>query len=717
MQNKIVINATPGETRVAVFEKKAFVEFHLERSGSRRVEGQVVKGRVNRVLPGMQAAFVDIGLEKAGYLAAADYVEDIEELGDEEEGNGRRRGRKNRDAPSIDTLLEEGQEILVQIAKEPIGSKGARVNSRVSIAGRHLVLTPWSQGIGLSRKIQPESERRRLRGMLKRLKPADLGFIIRTAGAGLQESDLAADLRYLTRTWDDIQILKEQVKAPALLYANPELALRVVRDFVGRGTEHILVDSKEVYEKMLRFVDEFASEPKPRIEHYQGAAPIFEHFGAESVLDDNLGRRVALKSGGYLVIDQNEALTSIDVNTGRYVGRGDVEQTILQTNLEAVQEVANQLRFRDIGGLIIIDLIDMEVAENLKTVNQALRDAFRRDKAKTNILDISALGLVEMTRKRTRENLVQTLCEPCSHCDGKGYLASHETTAYRVLREIRKDITRLSGKGVVVKVNNHVAEHLLGPAGASLAALEKELGIEVEVRARSGAHPEQFEIASLAPGGAEAEGAGASWLDELAEQGVGERAARLPGLDDDDEDDPLDDEAGFADMDADADDAEDAESAAPEAEVGPADMDEDAESAVAEAGFAGEDALPSAEAESAETAAPAGSEAEEGDKAPLAGATPPGESAADAEDGAEDEARAAAVPETTGGFEADEIPETTGDGAGPASGPESDRATEAGEAGAGRPVGAAAGGESAGAGGALDETPKSPILTRPEEKD
>lgn len=675
MQNKIVINATPGETRVAVFEKKEFVEFHLERSHNRRVESQVVKGRVNRVLPGMQAAFVDIGLEKAGYLAAADYVKDIEDLGDEEDGSGRRRGRKNRDVPSIETLLEEGQEILVQITKEPIGSKGARVSSRVSIAGRHLVLTPWSQSIGLSRKIQPESERRRLRGMLKGLKPTDLGFIIRTAGAGLQEADLAADVRYLTRVWDDIQILKDQVSAPALLYANPELALRVVRDFADRGTERILVDNKEVYEKMQSFADEFASEPRPDIEHYQGTAPIFEHFGAEAVLDNNLGRRVALKSGGYLVIDQSEALTSIDVNTGRYVGRsGDVEQTILQTNLEAVQEVANQLRFRDIGGLIIIDLIDMDVAENIRTVNQALREAFRRDKAKTNILEISALGLVEMTRKRTRESLVQTLCEPCSYCDGKGYLASHETTAYRVLREIRKDMMRLSGKGAFVNVHNHVAEYLLGPASASLAALEKELGIEIEVRARSGVHPEQFEVASLAPG---TERVGASWLDELAEQGALPGTA-APGQDqDDDEDDLQDDEAGPVG-------ADETEAAAPELEAG-----------------------------AAETA-PSASEPDEGGTAPFAGQTP--EAAAGAETGERAEAEAAAGPgDGAAAGDADggaarpaaeaEAADESGDGEAPGAEDEAaeDRAARAG-------AGAAAG-------GALDETHKSPILTRPKESD
>jgi len=500
MQNEILINATPGETRVALLEKKEFVELHLERAHSRSIEGAVVKGRVSRVLPGMQAAFVDIGLEKAAFLYAGDYVANIEELDDEEAGGGRGRRRRNRQIPSIETLLSEGEEIVVQIAKEPIGTKGARITSHVSIAGRHLVLTPWAQKVGVSRKIDSDRERRRLREIVKKVKPADLGFIIRTAGESVREADLEADVKYLTTVWDDIQIKKDQVRAPAMLYQEPELALRVIRDLTTPDTRRVVVDSPEVHKQMKDFVKEFMADPKPRITLYKGEEPIFDHFGAEAVIDQNLGRKAWLKSGGYLIIDQSEALTAIDVNTGRYVGKRDLEETVLRTNLEAVSEVVNQLRFRNIGGLIIIDLIDMDSAENRDRVNKALQEAIRGDKAKTNVLKISELGLVEMTRKRTRENLVQMLCEPCSYCEGKGYVLSDETMAHKMLREIRKDLPRFKGRKIAVAVNRRVAERLLGAERRSLDALEAELGREIEVRARADIHQEQFEVTALDEG-------------------------------------------------------------------------------------------------------------------------------------------------------------------------------------------------------------------------
>jgi len=498
MQNEILINATPGETRVAVLERKQFFEFHLERARSKSVVGSVVKGRVMRVLPGMQAAFVDIGLEKAAFLYAGDYVEDIEEL--DEDGGGRGRGRRNRNAPSIETLVREGQEIVVQIAKEPIGSKGARITSHISIAGRHLVLTPWAQRVGVSRKIDSDRERRRLREIVSRVKPADLGFIIRTAGEGTRDADLQADVRYLTTVWDDIQIRKDQVRAPAVLYSEPDLALRVIRDFANADTKRIVIDSASVHAEMQAFVDRFVADPKPRIEHYQGALPIFDEFGIEEQIDGNLGRKVWLKSGGYLIVDQSEALTAIDVNTGRFVGKRDLEETVLRTNLEAVREIVNQLRFRNIGGLIILDLIDMESTENREKVYRALQQELRQDKAKTNILKISELGLVEMTRKRTRENLVQMLCEPCAYCEGKGYVLTPESVAHKVLREIKKDLPRFGGRRVIVTVHRSVAEQLMTHERASLQALERELGREIEIRARVELHQEQFEIASAGEG-------------------------------------------------------------------------------------------------------------------------------------------------------------------------------------------------------------------------
>ena len=497
MQNEILINATAGETRVAILEKKQFVELHIERDKSRSVVGSVVKGRVLRVLPGMQASFVDIGLEKAAFLYAGDYVEDIEDLDEGENGGSRGRRRRNRNVPNIESLLSEGQEIVVQIAKEPIGTKGARITSHVSIAGRHLVLTPWAQRVGVSRKIDSDRERRRLRDIVNRVKPADLGFIIRTAGEGTRDADLEADVKYLTTVWDDIQIKKDRVRAPAVLYEEPALPLRVIRDFANAETRRIVVDSPEAYEEMKGFLDRFVADPKPRLEHYQGAIPLFDEFGCEAQIDSNLGRKVWLKSGGYLIVDQSEALTAIDVNTGRYVGKRDLEETVLRTNLEAVREVVNQLRFRNIGGLIIVDLIDMESSENREKVYRAFQEALRGDKAKTNILKISELGLVEMTRKRTRENLVQTLCEPCPYCERKGYVLSEESVAHKVLREIQKDLPRFGGRQVAVTVNRRVAEQLLGPAKPLLEALEARLGREIEVRARADLHQEQFEVTAL----------------------------------------------------------------------------------------------------------------------------------------------------------------------------------------------------------------------------
>lgn len=505
MQNEILINASPGETRVAILEHNQFVEFHLERAKSRGVVGDVVLGRVNRVLPGMQAAFVDIGLEKAAFLYAGDYVEDIERLptsGNNRGGGRRGRARQgNRKAvPNIEEVLKEGQDILVQVAKDPIGTKGARITSHISIAGRHLVLTPWAQRVGVSRRIDSDKERRRLREVVEKIRPKDLGFIIRTAGAGTREADLEADVRYLTAVWDDIQILKDQVRAPSRLYTEPDLPLKVIRDVANSDTKRIVVDSEGAHQEMKTFVSRFVADPKPKIERYEGLIPIFDHYKIESRIDSNLGRKVWLKSGGSIIIDQSEALTAIDVNTGRYVGKRDLEQTVLRTNLEAVKEVVYQLRFRNIGGLIIIDLIDMENMESREKVNKALQDALRQDKARTNILKISELGLVEMTRKRTRENLVQAICEPCSNCEGKGYLVSAESIAHKVLREIKKDLRLFCGNKVAVEVHRRVAQELLGQGRAELEALEKELGREIEIRAKSELHQEQFQVTALNEG-------------------------------------------------------------------------------------------------------------------------------------------------------------------------------------------------------------------------
>jgi len=503
--NEILINATSSETRVAILEQAQFAELHIEREGDRSVAGLVAKGQVTRVLPGMQAAFVDIGLEKAAFLYVGDYRQDPDmadvELGDEDEPQPRRRGRNgNGRNAKIENVLREGEEIVVQVAKEPIGTKGARITSHVSIAGRHLVLTPWSQRVGVSRRIESDRERRRLREIVSRLRPSDLGFIIRTAGNSATEADLEADVRYLTSVWDDIQIRKEQVRAPARLYSELALPLRAIRDFANGQTRRLVIDDEVTYREMRGFLDRFVADPKPALEHYTGDLPLFDAHGIESKIDDNLGKKVFLKSGGHLVFDQSEALTAIDVNTGRYVGKRDLEETVLKTNLEAVKEIVYQLRFRNIGGLLILDLIDMESGENREKVYRALREALRGDKAKTNILKISELGLVEMTRKRTRESLVQQLCEPCSYCEGRGYVLSHRSVAHKVVREIQKDLPRFGGRQIAVSVHPDVAEILLGPERRALEALGTRLGRAVEVRARPGLHQEQFEVTALDSG-------------------------------------------------------------------------------------------------------------------------------------------------------------------------------------------------------------------------
>ncbi|MEZ4219044.1 MAG: Rne/Rng family ribonuclease [Myxococcota bacterium] len=517
MHNEIIVNAEAGETRVALLERSQFTEFHLERKATRGVVGNVVKARVMRVLPGMQAAFVDIGLDKAGFLYVGDYFADPDTDGGDgangNGGNGRAGGRRggnrggprggrrgSRTPPPIDTVLSEGQEIVVQIAKEPIGSKGARITSHVSIAGRHLVLTPWSPRVGVSRRIDSDRERRRLREIVDRHRPKNLGFIIRTAGDGLKESDLEADIRYLTTVWQEIQDRKASAPAPSVLYTEPELPMRVLRDFANSDTKRIVIDDRRVYDELVAFSQRFVSDPQPRIELYQGREPVFDHFDLENQIHANLERKVRLKSGGSLVIDQSEALTAIDVNSGRYVGKSDLEETVFRTNLEAVKEVVHQLRFRNIGGLIIIDLIDMESHDNRDKVYRALQEAVRGDKAKTNILKISELGLVEMTRKRTRENLVQALCEPCTHCEGRGYVLSAESVAFKVLREIRKDLPAFCGREIAITVAPQVASQLLGAEAPALEALSEELGRKVEVRARPGLHQEQFEVTALDQG-------------------------------------------------------------------------------------------------------------------------------------------------------------------------------------------------------------------------
>ncbi|MFQ5697364.1 MAG: ribonuclease E/G [Myxococcota bacterium] len=507
MRNEIFVNVGPCETRVAVREADQIVELYIERLAERGVVGGVYKGKVTRVLPGMQAAFVDIGLERAGFLYVTDYRQDLRGLlaeGVEEAPPRSRGGGSRRRAAAaqrgagiqIQDVLEEGAEILVQVAKEPLGTKGARITSRISIAGRHLVLMPWEQRVGVSRRIESDRERRRLRQMVDRLRPKDLGFIVRTVSTGVTEEDLKADIDYLASVWKGIQERESQQDAPCLLYEEPPLHLRVLRDLVGRETKQVIVDGPDAYGDMQAFVQNFMASPRPRVVHSRAQKALFDVERIESQIEEALGKKVWLRSGGYLIIDQSEALTAIDVNTGRFTGgkSRNLEETILKTNLEAVREIVHQLRFRNIGGLIILDLIDMEIASNREKVYRALMEALREDKSRVNLLKISDLGLIEMTRKRTRESLTQQLCEPCPNCEGRGYIQSSRTISNRIFREIPKAAELLKGQTILVHTHPSVAELLLGEDADTLKQVEETLGRTLAIRPDSQFHQEQFEI-------------------------------------------------------------------------------------------------------------------------------------------------------------------------------------------------------------------------------
>ncbi|MCP4006166.1 MAG: Rne/Rng family ribonuclease [bacterium] len=507
MRNEIFVNVSPRETRVALREADKVVELHIERVNERGVVSGIYKGRVTRVLPGMQAAFVDIGLDRAGFLPAGDYRADLDDvdLDDDTNGGNNRGGRGRRGrapTPQIEDVLQEGAEVVVQVSKEPLGTKGARITSRISLPGRHLVLMPWANRVGVSRRIVGDRERRRLRQIVEKFRPRELGFIVRTVSHGVSEADIKADIEYLTSQWELIQEkLKEHKDVPALVYEEPALHLRVLRDLVSHETKQIAVDDADAYGDMQAFAHKFMAAPRPRITHYRGTQPLFDSQRVENEIEEGLGRKVWLKSGGYLIIDQSEALTAVDVNTGRYTGgKGrNLEETTLKTNLEAVREIVHQLRFRNLGGLIILDLIDMEIAANRERVYKSLVEALREDKAKVNLLKISELGLVEMTRKRTRESLEQQLCNPCPVCEGKGYLQSSQTTSNRAFRELPRAATYLRGETLRLHCHNEVAEILTNDAAETVDLVRERLGRKVEIVANATFHPEQFEITSHGP--------------------------------------------------------------------------------------------------------------------------------------------------------------------------------------------------------------------------
>jgi ribonuclease G len=505
MGAELIINAASHETRIALMENGTITELYIERSREKGIVGNIYKGRVIRVLPGMQAAFVDIGLEKAAFLYVADVFDAIEEYESLLDAGNKKddeptEEHENNDRPEfrplhpIEDLLQEGQELLVQISKEPLGTKGARITSHISLPGRHLVYMPTVDHIGISRRIEDEEERERLREAVERLKKPGSGYIVRTVSEGKSEEDLIADMSYLTTLWEEISGRQAKASVPSLLHSDLDVVQKVVRDIVTEQVDKIIVDSQVDYDRIVHFISTFASNMKYTIELYDEEEPIFDHYGLEVEISRALGRKVWLKSGGYIIIEQTEALSAVDVNTGRFVGKHNLEDTILKTNLEAVKEIAYQLRLRNIGGIIIIDFIDMEKEVNREKVYGALEEALKADKSKTNILKISELGLVEMTRKRVRENISRMMCEPCSYCEGRGYIKSKITVCHEIFRELRREMLDIRGSKAMVTVHPQVADLLYDEERRGLEELEKRFKKRITVRAKPGFHQEQFEI-------------------------------------------------------------------------------------------------------------------------------------------------------------------------------------------------------------------------------
>jgi ribonuclease G len=501
--SEIIINSTPQETRIALVENGDVVELHLERKKERGILGNIYKGKVVRVLPGMESAFVEIGFEKAAFLHVSDVYHPDDEykelfLGEWDEAldfeTPDEKGSKKR---HIGDLLTEGQEILVQVSKEPIGSKGSSVTSLLSLPGRYLVLMPFADHVGISRRIEDEAERSRLKKIAQTLQPEKMGLIVRTAAEGVTAQDIEADMNYLLKVWDSILKAKNKVPAPYLIHEEPDICVRAVRDLFSGDTHNVVVDDKETHEKILEFFDLYLPNPSCTLELYQGGQPIFDYYDIEMEIRRASGKKVWLKSGGYIVIEQTEALVAVDVNTGRYVGKRNLEETILRTNLEASREIAYQLRLRNVGGIIIIDFIDMEKSENREKVFHALKEHLKKDKARTNVLKISEFGLVEMTRKRSRESLWKTISEECPYCEGTGRIRSRYAICYDILREIKRLKNQANGHSILIRVNPEVADILLNEEAQMMDSLQAETGREITIRSEKDLHMEQFEIVTL----------------------------------------------------------------------------------------------------------------------------------------------------------------------------------------------------------------------------
>ena len=478
MNEEVLINVTPQETRVAVAGSGVVQELLIERAASRGLVGNIYMGRVARVLPGMQSAFLEIGLERAAFLHVADIW-------------------KNREAPRpIEDILAEGEPLVVQVVKDPLGSKGARLSTQISIAGRLLVYLPHDPHIGISQRIEDESGRQALRERLRELLPPEEkgGFILRTLAESAAEEELRADLAYLRNLWKVIQERSLGAAPPQLLYQDLSLAQRVLRDMVSAGTARVVVDSRENFQKLAAFAENYMPQVRARLEHYTGERPLFDLYNVETEIEKALSRRVDLKSGGYLIIDQTEALTTVDVNTGGFVGSRNFDDTVFKTNLEAAQAIARQLRLRNLGGIIIVDFIDMAGAEHRAAVLDELRRALARDRTRIAVSGFTALGLVEMTRKRTRESLAHVLCEPCPTCAGRGAVKTAHTVCYDILREILREARAFNAREYRVLASQPVIDLFQEEESASVAMLSDFIGKPISMQVESSYTQEQFDI-------------------------------------------------------------------------------------------------------------------------------------------------------------------------------------------------------------------------------
>jgi ribonuclease G len=477
MKREILISSAPQEARVAILEDDVLVEFLIERPDAARIVGDIYLGQVQAVLPGIQAAFVEIGTEKAAFLHASDLAEGE----DDENGNG--NGGNRRSAPPIQDVVNKGQKLLVQVTKEAISTKGPRVTTQISLPGRFLVLMPQSGHVGVSRKIDDREERSRLRKMAREHLPEDAGgLIIRTAGEELTPSLFKRELKTLLNTWKQIQKKARSAKAPALVHREAGLTRGIIRDIFTNKVDSLTVDDEEVHQEIRRYLKGIDPDLMKRVHLYDGALPLFDEFGVEEAIREAFGRRVDLPSGGYIIIEPTEALVSIDVNTGRYTGKKDPEKTILKTNLDAAREVARQLRLRDVGGIIVVDFIDMETRSNQDRVLQELRTYLNRDRARTRAFQVSELGLVEMTRQRVRPSLYYSLTEPCSHCDGAGRVFTAETVVRRIERSLHRASANGDDRRLALRVHPQVALHILEEEPGFLQRLATRLRLELEMR-------------------------------------------------------------------------------------------------------------------------------------------------------------------------------------------------------------------------------------------